>query len=443
LIPTVLLLACSRPDDTTTTPPTTPTTPTTSTTPTVSRPGGAPLSLVLAGAPIFGEVANPGYTSAFTTLADAGFDGFFPLYVTSEVDGASTTTDHLLHFLAPSLAGVPAESSCAGPNDPYAAAEGRLQIWFPGFLLMELQDRTQPIDRATFRGHLDEQDAACWRDHPGVLGGFHTYDEALLYHAIDTYLGVDSIDLDNIAVASEVVREELGVPTVWVESFVPYQLELAGLSGSELDTLVAAFDAELQRLAPTVESFDFNIYPVPDYRIDLVHETTALAAEVAPQARTLIVLQAFGYDHITGGVTPGRVPTLEETRYMAFDAVAAGADVVVWYGASALDLSRPDQRGLWEDVLTVAGELDGLSDLSTGDALAFDLPEGVGARLTVHDDGRAWLVVTRRADSEGDVTLTLPVDASRASAVVGPPPSVDGRTLTVTLPARGVGVYTW
>jgi hypothetical protein len=432
---TMLLLACTSPDDDATTPP--------PTTPSVSRPGGAPLSLVLAGGPIFGPFENPRYREAFTTLADAGFDGFFPLYITSEVDGVSTTTDHLLHFLSPSLAAVPAESSCAGPNDPYAAAEGRLQIWFPGFLIMELQDRTQPIDRDMFRAHLDEQDAACWRDHPDVLGGFHTYDEALLYRAIDQFLGVDTIDLDNIAVGAEVVREELGVPTVWVESFVPYQLELAGLTGAELDTLVASFDADLQRMAPSVESFGFNIYPVPDFRIDLVHETTALAAEVAPEPRTLIVLQAFGYDHITGGVTPGRVPTLEETRYMAFDAVAAGADVVVWYGASALDLSEPDQRGLWDDVLTVAGELDGLSDLSTGDSLALDLPEGAGARLTVHDDGRHWLIVTRRADSDGEVTLSLPVDASGATAVVGPPASVDGRAVTVALPARGVGVYTW
>ena len=233
------------------------------------------------------------------------------------------------------------------------------------------------------------------------------------------------------------------MPNVWVEAPVPYQLALAGLTGAELDGLVGAFDAELRRLAPEMDVFGFDVYPVPDHPIDLVHEQASLAVDVAPDARTLIVLQAFGFGHISGGAIAGRVPTLEETRYMAFDAVAAGADVVIWYGASALDRTQADQRDLWNDVLTVAGELEAVSDLSTGDTWALEVPADVGARLTVADDGRAWLIVTRRADTPSDVVVSLPIDATGAAAAVGPAAVVQGRELRVSLPARGVGVYVW
>lgn len=430
----LILLACTAGDPGPATAPPVPGPPT-------HAPVSRSLEIALAGAPVelFGPADSPSFGPAFATLAAAGIDTFFPLFLTSEVDGVATTTGHLTHFLSPTALGSGDPLTCRGATDPYAQAEGQIGILFPGFLLMG--DPLMPIDEPEFRALLAAQDEDCWSDHPGVVTAFDTYDEPALYNAVAGFLGEPALRIDNIAIARAIVDEELALPTVLIEGPGPLLFAEAGLTGTDLTTATDIFWGDLEPAANEVDCFGFDVYPVPDHPLSLPGDYVQQARDLSPATRAISVLQGFGYGQTTGGVRPGRAPTLEETRFMAFDSVAAGADLILWYGQSALLLSEPDQAALWQSILTVSAELHDIRDALTGTPTL--LGETPGFRLRAHrqPDGSILGVATRTSGDSGELCRTMENPAVHATASIGPAPHLEGDRFCLDLEGWEISVF--
>lgn len=122
-----------------------------------------------------------------------------------------------------------------------------------------------------------------------------------------------------------------------------------------------------------------DIYPVPAFKTghsDLMERTPAAAGaytrrmqEAAPGKPVWMVLQGFGWRDISDDPSPdpndGRRPTLEETRFMAYDAIVHGARGIFYWGSAYIEKDSQ----LWQDLLTVIAELNALQPvLSAPDA---------------------------------------------------------------------------
>ncbi len=407
----------------------------------VPSPASAPLSVGFAGAPasLFGTVEDPNFARPFQQMADAGADQFFPLFLMSEVDGEAQTTGHLSHFLSPTLLGSDDATTCRGADDPYAAAEGRLRILFPGFVLLQLQPIDVPLDRALLTAHLITQRDECWADHAEIISGFDTYDEPVLNFAVARTLERPALDLDNISVAADVVREVLDLPTVLIEGPGPLVFTDPGLTSAQRATLEANFDEGVSKVAGVVDTFGFDVYPVPDLQLTEPGAYVQWAGELSGGGRTVSVLQGFGFEQTTLGAVPGRLPTQGELRFMAFDSVAAGADEVLWYGQSALDLDVPSEAQLWSDLLTVTADLAELHDVVTLPVVVFEQSDEYALRGHGDDSGMTLIVVNRM---DTDQLFNIPLDgAVSTTTLLGRNGVVADEVLTTTLAPLSTAVF--
>ncbi|HOF41234.1 MAG TPA: hypothetical protein PLD73_14275 [Candidatus Hydrogenedentes bacterium] len=122
-----------------------------------------------------------------------------------------------------------------------------------------------------------------------------------------------------------------------------------------------------------------DIYPVPTFRnghSDLMESTVAAVGAytermqaAAPGKPVWMVLQGFGWRDLRD--TPpsdpyeGRRPRLDETRFMAYDAIVHGARGILYWGSAYIEKDSE----LWQDLLTVIAELNELQPvLSAPDA---------------------------------------------------------------------------
>jgi hypothetical protein len=409
----------------------------------VARAAEAPLVLGLAGAPIelFGDADAPTFEGAFAELARLGFDSFMPLFLVSETPDDSVYTEHMTHFLSPTLVGAAPDAACAGPHDPYAAAAGHLRLVFPGLVLLGLQDPTVPLDVPALDAALTTQRNECFAGHEGVVSAFYGYDEAILFHTVDGYLGNPQLELGNLAVSAERVRTILGLPTLLVEGAGGYALTHAGLPEAEGNALAQAFWKNLEDVAPTADLFGFDVYPVPDFPLTLPGTYVRHAREVAPDARAISVLQGMAFGRISLGVTPGRAPTLAEMRFMAIDSIASGADELHWYGASSLDLTNEEDAGLWDAIARVVGELRPWRASLQGAPVAVGAPIDVGVRAHRTADG-VVVFVSHRAEAAATVRLSFDEAFADVGTAVGPEARwVDGG-LEIDLGPYGAAILT-
>jgi hypothetical protein len=157
-----------------------------------------------------------------------------------------------------------------------------------------------------------------------------------------------------------------------------------------------------------------DIYPVVEYRTghsDMAERTIAAVGAYtdrmqasAPDKPVWMVLQGFGWRDLEDNPDPEeadekRRPTLEETRFMAYDAIAHGARGILYWGTSRIE--RDSQ--LWADLLRVVRELDALQPVLSAPDAPGAFPVGFAPTFGSVDrgivllpklvDGKVWFVV--------------------------------------------------
>lgn len=394
----------------------------------------APLGIGLAGAPVelFGPATEPRFERVFRDLATDGFTSFFPLFVTLETPDRSEYEDHLTHFLAPELLGSSNALTCKGATDPYAAAQGQLEILFPGLVLLALQDESEPLDTAALATAMQTQASSCWSDHPGVVSTFYTYDEPALFRVVNGYLEQPRLRAENVDAAAETIRETTDLKVWMVEGPGELGLRAVGLPPDQTASLIAEFEAEVASLAPTADTFGYDVYPVPDYPLTAPGDYVASARISAPDARISSVLQGMAFGRISGGAAPGRHPTLEETRFMAIDSIVAGADEIHWYGVSSLKLDDAGDAALWDAIRETAKGLSTVEDAIMGTPVRVEVSAGATARG--HDrEGQTVLFVSQREAASDPVRLVLPQTPTEVEVVLGPEARIVDDAVEITL----------
>ena len=154
-----------------------------------------------------------------------------------------------------------------------------------------------------------------------------------------------------------------------------------------------------------------DIYPVPrsehqghsDVALTTVASVGAYTQrmqEAAPGKPVWMVLQGFGWSDLSPERDPEmRRPTMDETRFMAYDTIVRGARGILYWGSAYIE----KDSGLWTDLLALAREIKELQPvLSAPDTklklkTTFEETWGSVDRkvevLGKQVDGKVWLIV--------------------------------------------------
>lgn len=382
--------------------------------PSVPAPDDSGLILGAAGAPmsLFGDPAEPNFADVFAQLGEVGFDLFFPFFGVFEDDGGAVVTAHMEHFLPPELfpAGHPIEATCAAGANPYTDADGRLRIVFPAYLLAPGHDPETPLDEDQVRGLLNALLERCVGDATAVIGGWQVFDEPVNAAVAAAFEDPPRIhDLSNPARLASVVRERRNEPVLLIEAALPFWLdydpELANLPDDLRHLILDQFNDGITATATAADWYGFDLYPVPTAAdLGVVGDYAALARATAPSSRTIAVLQGFGLEDLNGA--PGRRPTAEETRFMAYDAVVNGASVLFWWGQSAMEVD--EDPTLWRAIIDTGSELRTLSGILAGEVVpAPVVGDGIEAAARRRYDVTWLFMVNRRASpTTAEIELT-------------------------------------
>jgi len=194
---------------------------------------------------------------------------------------------------------------------------------------------------------------------------------------------------------------------------------------------------------PAVDVLGTDIYPIGSRSASAAGDETVLTREGTFGQRALMqVMQCFAWEDITYMKRPGRFPTREELRAMAWQMIAAGANGLYGFAFNMMvDLKTLEPRnGGWEDCKVVAKEIAAAFPI----LLAGDDPpalEGVPSTLlarTYRDGDKAWLLVCNR--TERPVTEQVNVVGFEAVSVSLPPLGVSLRPTRRVGPTRYDGV---
>lgn len=390
-----------------------------------------------AGAPVslFGDESAPTFEAAFSELQQAGFNAFFPWFGTSEIDGVATVTGHFDYFLPGGA------RSCSAVN-PYSAARGRLGILFPAFFFSNATGDAA-LDPAVFRAQYAAYRDQCWGGDDDVIRAFQSFDEIVSQRIVNEFFGNPGPRLQNVIDAADLIHELSDKPVLLVEGPLPTVVENeAGLTAAEKADLTERFWRGVDVVVGGTDIFGFDVYPVPSLPLTLPVDYQREADTRAPDTERLAVLQGFSYDAETNGMDPRRGPTLTEQRFMAFDALAAGADHIVWYGASALDLNVAAQQQIWSDLQTTVSLVSRIAPAIERTAIYVAAPVGLDATARTIDDGFLLIVINRTA-SATTATLELPfaaaglVDFETGRDV----PLASSTQFEINLEAWGVKIY--
>ena len=204
----------------------------------------------------------------------------------------------------------------------------------------------------------------------------------------------------------------------------------------------------LRPVANACDVYGVDIYPVPspnphseldDKTVTSVGKYTDICRDVTRNRKPVwMCLQGFAWGTLTG--TGEIYPTYEESRFMAFEAIAHGATGLVYWGLFMGDGENPEFLAGLKKVL---GEVTAVSAYLVGDTVEDSVKCGDPAIRIMHKrtpGGDLWIVLN---ESRTEKTVTLrgelpkrPVETSGLAM-----PGTDGGELTLTLPAYGVRVF--
>ncbi len=187
--------------------------------------------------------------------------------------------------------------------------------------------------------------------------------------------------------------------------------------------------AQLAEFNAAADIVGCDIYPVPrsaNQGHSDIAETSPVAAGAytdrmqiaAPGKPVWMVLQGFGWADIRPGIseqlkTELRRPTLEETRFMAYDSIVHGARGLLYWGTAYIEKDST----CWKDLLKVIRELADLQPVLS--APDHDRPTSVtlsptfgsidrGVRvLTKNVEGTLWFIVVNEWSAPLEYTLSF------------------------------------
>ncbi len=167
----------------------------------------------------------------------------------------------------------------------------------------------------------------------------------------------------NLARGSAIIRELDPTRKLWLNE----------AAGSDLDTLA--------RVLPYLDAVGFDFYPVPTNEGKPISSWGPMLdrfVRVAPKHEMLAVHQWFSWSSLpqAAEVEPA-YPTLEETRFMAWQTIMHGATGILWWGSRFEDRPAP----FLDDILTAAGELNQAQPFLT---------RGLMHTVTIDIEERTW-----------------------------------------------------
>ncbi len=127
------------------------------------------------------------------------------------------------------------------------------------------------------------------------------------------------------------------------------------------------------RAADIVGADIYPVMPYPTHPMDIsriglgwVGVTTARMQESAPGKPVWMVLQGMSWGYLSGDLfaikdEPAQWPTREESRFMAYNAIARGARGILYWGTHVLE----KDSDCWKGILTVVRELSDNQSLLT------------------------------------------------------------------------------
>ncbi len=190
------------------------------------------------------------------------------------------------------------------------------------------------------------------------------------------------------------------------------------------------------RCLPWVDVVGCDYYPIPN-RQDQPMEWTGRFTEryrrCAPTKEVWMVEQAFSWSSLfpDRGLQQAR-PSVDEARFMAWQAIARGATGLLWWGSMSEDRPAPHL----DDLMSVVAEFDGLHPfLFAGDApsvrVATDyrrFPAGMGVSAVARRAGdRTLFVLVNEDPYEHDAIVTGLdwLDPNGMRAIAGPDAAFD------------------
>jgi hypothetical protein len=192
----------------------------------------------------------------------------------------------------------------------------------------------------------------------------------------------------------------------------------------------------LARCTSFLDIVGFDYYPVPERTwrpLNLMGPEVSRFGDAAPGKDLWIVQQAFKWSAIGQDAAEygDRYPTLDEYRFMAWQAILHGATALLWWG-SAHEV-RPSP--FMDDLMTTAAEIASVSHLlTTGPISSVDVrtdrslrAEILGCRISAHRLGDETLVVLVNEDSyphEAVITGLDWLDVAKLRPVSGTHPEI-------------------
>jgi len=162
------------------------------------------------------------------------------------------------------------------------------------------------------------------------------------------------------------------------------------------------------RCAPSIDIIGFDYYPVGVDEENFSRPPELMGRDIdrfraaAPGREFWIVEQAFSFPDLgdTFGYFPGGFPTVDQARFMAWQAILHEATGLFWYGSGTAQRPAP----FLDDLMTVVGELSQVTEfLERG-----PVPEVTGsAHHTWRPSIMGCSCVARRA---GDRTFVLMIN---------------------------------
>jgi len=150
-------------------------------------------------------------------------------------------------------------------------------------------------------------------------------------------------------------------------------------------------------------------------------------------------LQGCSWSDISPQLTDMRYPTREELRFMALDAIGAGANGVFFHGVGRVGPEAP----FWADLLGAAGDLRPLLEALASPRPAQQPttdPSTVSAFCAAAGP-RRFVVVLNRTGDPAQATVRLPGGFGAPKGVLGPAPTkAEGGSVTLELPPYGSAV---
>ena len=210
----------------------------------------------------------------------------------------------------------------------------------------------------------------------------------------------------------------------------------------------------MRAMSPTFDILGVDIYPVPTTPLSDVTDGARKTSDAMLGLRPMWhVPQSFDWGLFRDdkpGAPPYRMPTVDEMRSMAWQFIAAGANGLIFYGFSTIQVPKRKNGTpfsfdkAWADTCAVAAEVRQYIPvlLSADEPPAVSgAPEPWGVRVW-RKDGQVWLLAVNAQDVSSEAELTLGAGFDRVETAFGPSAEQTGpRTLLIRLAPNEPAFY--